>query len=65
MKRDKILIDRNNVNAKYKKIIDLFDKMLINEVNKKKNSNVKFKSKKKKTINFKIMITTKKKRRKK
>ena len=43
MKRDKVLIDRDNVNAKRKKVINLFDEAMINETNEKKNDDVKFK----------------------
>ena len=62
IKRNKTLIDRDNVNAKRKKIINLFDETLTNEVNKKKNNNVEFKLKKKKTINFEIVTTTNEKK---
>ena len=42
---NEILINRDDVNAKREKIINLFNKTLINEANKK-NDNVKFKLKK-------------------
>ena len=57
IKRDEVLIDRDNVNAKREKIINLLDKTMINEINAKKNDDVKFKLKKKKMINFKIVTT--------
>ena len=43
MKRNEILINRDNVNAKRKKVINLFDKTIIDETNKKKNNDVEFK----------------------
>ena len=43
MKRNETLIDRDDVNAKRKKIINLFDETMTNEINEKKNDNVKFK----------------------
>ena len=58
MKQNEILIDRNDVNAKREKIINLFNKTLTNEVNEKKNDDAEFKSKKKKIINFEIVTTT-------
>ena len=36
-KRNEILIDRDDVNAKRKKIINLFNETMINEINEKKN----------------------------
>ena len=39
-KRNKVLCNRDNVNAKYKKIINLLNKMMTNERKKKKNDNV-------------------------
>ena len=47
IKQDEILIDRDDVNAKCKKIINLFNKTLMNKANEKKNNNVEFKLKKK------------------
>ena len=43
MKRDEVLIDRDNINAKREKIINLFDETMIDETNEKKNDDVKFK----------------------
>ena len=56
-KRNEILINRDDVNAKCEKIINLFNKTMINEINAKKNENVEFKLKKKKMINFEIVTT--------
>ena len=56
-KRNEALINRDDVNAKHEKIINLFNKTLIDETNEKKNDDVKFKSKKKKMINFEIVTT--------
>ena len=61
-KRNKVLIDRDNVNAKRKKIIDLLNETLINEINKRKNDDAEFKLKKKKIISFEIVTTTEKKK---
>ena len=58
IKRNETLINRDNVNAKHEKIIDLLDKTMTNKTNKKKNDDVEFKQKKKKSINFEIMTTT-------
>ena len=58
------MINRDNVNAKREKIINLFDETMIDEANEKKNNNVEFKLKKKKTINFKIVTTTNEKKEK-
>ena len=41
---------------KHKKIINLFNKTIINKINIKKNNDIKFKLKKKKMISFKIMM---------
>ena len=60
-KQNKILIDRDNVNAKRKKVINLFNKTITDETNAKKNNNIEFKLKKKRTINFKIVTTANKK----
>ena len=57
-KRNEILINRNNVNAKREKIINLFDETMTDETNAKKNDDVKFKSKKKRMINFEVVTTT-------
>ena len=62
MKRNEILINRDNVNAKRQKIINLFNEMITDETNKKKNDDIKFKSKKKRTISFEIVTTTNKKK---
>ena len=42
-KRDEVLIDRDDANAKREKIIDLLDEVMTNETNEKKNDDVKFK----------------------
>ena len=47
MKWNEILINRDNVNAKREKIINLFNETMISETNKKKNDDVEFKQKKK------------------
>ena len=52
------MIDRDNVNAKREKIINLFNKIMTNKTNAKKNDDAEFKSKKNRTINFKIVTTT-------
>ena len=57
-KRNKVLIDRDDVNVKCKKIINLFDKTMTSETNEKKNDDVEFKQKKKKLINIEIVTTT-------
>ena len=57
MKRNEVLINRDDVNAKREKVINLFNETLINETNEKKNNDVEFKSKKKKMINFEIVTT--------
>ena len=57
-KRNEALIDRDEINAKREKIINLFNKMIANETNEKENDNVEFKQKKKKLINFKIVMMT-------
>ena len=62
IKQNEVLINRDDVNAKRKKIINLFNETMINEINEKKNNNVEFKSKKKKMINFKIVTTTNEKK---
>ena len=56
-KRNEVLINRDDVNAKREKVIDLLNKMMINEINAKKNNDVEFKSKKKETINFEVVTT--------
>ena len=58
MKRDEVLIDRDDVNAKREEVINLLDETMTNEVNEKKNDDVEFKQKKKKSINFEIVTTT-------
>ena len=62
MKWNKTLINRDNVNAKREKIINLFNKTIINEINEKKNDNIEFKQKKKKSINFETVATTNEKK---
>ena len=62
MKRNKILIDRDDINAKREKVINLFNKTMTNGANKKKNDDVEFKQKKKKLISFEIVTTTEKKK---
>ena len=57
-KRNETLINHDDVNAKCKKVINLFNEMMISETNEKKNDNVKFKQKKKKIISFEIVTTT-------
>ena len=52
------MINRDDVNVKHEKIINLFNETIINEINEKKNDNIKFKSKKKEMINFKIVTRT-------
>ena len=49
MKRNEILINRDDVNAKREKIINLFNETMTNEINEKK----------KKLINFEIVTTAK------
>ena len=61
-KRNKVLINRDDVNAKHEKIINLFNKIMTNETNEKKNDDVKFKQKKKILINFETVTTTKEKK---
>ena len=60
-KCDDVLINRDNVNAKREKVINLLNKMMINEINEKKNDNVEFKQKKKRLISFEIVTTAKEK----
>ena len=57
-KWDEVLIDRDDVNAKREKVIDLLDETMTNEANEKKNDDVKFKQKKKKSISFEAVTTT-------
>ena len=54
------MINRDNVNTKREKIINLLDKTMTDETNAKKNDNIEFKSKKKKMISFEIVTTTNK-----
>ena len=61
-KRNEILINRDDVNAKCEKIINLLNETMINEINEKKNDDVEFKSKKKRMINFEIVTTTNEKK---
>ena len=56
------MIDRDDVNAKRKKIINLLDETMTNEANEKKNDDVEFKQKKKKSINFEAVATTNEKK---
>ena len=51
------MINCDNVNAKRKKVINLFDETMISEANEKKNNDIEFKQKKKKLINFEIVTT--------
>ena len=60
-KQNETLINRDDINAKRKKIINLLNKTMTNEINEKKNDDVEFKQKKKKSISFKIVITAKEK----
>ena len=60
-KRNEILINRDDINAKREKIINLFNETMTDEINKKKNDDVEFKQKKKKLINFEIVTTAEKK----
>ena len=57
MKQNKILINRDDVNAKREKVINLFNEMMTNKIKKKKNDDVEFKQKKKKLINIEIVTT--------
>ena len=59
-KRNEVLIDRDDVNAKREKVINLLDETMTDETNKKKNNDVEFKQKKKRLINFEIVTTTNK-----
>ena len=61
-KRNEILIDHDDVNAKREKIINLLDETMTDETNEKKNDNVEFKQKKKKLISFEIVTTTSEKK---
>ena len=56
-KQNETLINRDNVNAKREKVINLFDETMTNKANEKKNDDVEFKQKKKKSINFEIVTT--------
>ena len=58
IKWNEVLIDRDDVNAKREKVINLLNKTMTDETNKKKNDDIEFKQKKKKLINFKIVTTT-------
>ena len=60
-KRNEVLINRDDVNAKREKIINLLNETMTNEANEKKNDDVEFKQKKK-SINFEIVTTTNKKK---
>ena len=57
-KRNETLINRDNVNAKREKIINLFDETMTNKANEKKNNDVESKQKKKKLISFETVTTT-------
>ena len=61
-KRDKILINHDDINAKRENIINLLDKIMTDEINEKKNNDVEFKLKKKETINSKIVTTANEKK---
>ena len=61
MKRNEVLIDRDKINAKREKVINLFDETITNEADEKKNDDVEFKQKKKKLISFEIVTMTMKK----
>ena len=61
MKQNEVLINRDDVNAKREKIIDLFDETMTDKTNAKKNDDAEFKLKKKKMISFEIVTTTNKK----
>ena len=56
-KRNETLINRDDVNAKREKIINLLDETMTNETNKKKNDDVEFKQKKKRLISFETVTT--------
>ena len=51
-KQNEVLISQNNVNTKYEKVINLFDKAMTNEINEKKNNNIKFKQRKENINNY-------------
>ena len=57
-KWNEALINRDDVNAKRKKVIDLFDETITNEADEKKNDDAGFKQKEEKSINFEIVTTT-------
>ena len=57
-KRNEVLIDRDDVNAKRKKVINLLDETMTDEADAKKNDDVEFKLKKKRTISFEAVTTT-------
>ena len=42
MKWNEALIDRDDVNAKHEKVIDLLNKAITNKTKKKKNNDVEF-----------------------
>ena len=52
------MINRDNINAKRERIINLLDETIINKTDKKKNDDIKFKQKEKIIINFEIVTTT-------
>ena len=56
-KRNETLINRDDINAKCKKVINLFNETMTNETNAKKNNDAEFKSKEKKMISFEIITT--------
>ena len=56
------MTDRDDVNAKCKKIIDLFDETMTDKTNEKKNNDVEFKQKEKRLISFEIVTTTNEKK---
>ena len=61
-KRNEILIDRDDVNAKCKKVINLFDETITSGADEEKNDDVEFKQKEKKLISFEIVTTTNEKK---
>ena len=61
-KRNETLIDRDDANAKREKVINLLDETMTSETNEKKNDDVEFKQKKKKSINFEAVATANEKK---
>ena len=56
------MIDRDEINAKREKVIDLLNETMTDETDEKKNDDVEFKQKKKKSINFEVVTTTMKRK---